>query len=463
LRIAAFVAVGAVGFLIQLGILAALLAAGCPYLPATAAAVEAAVLHNFLWHERWTWADRTGGTPGVVARLLRFNVTTGSTSIAGNVAFMALYVGVFGIDPLVANVLAVASTAVANFMISDRCVFVRTSVAIAAIGFSSPAAAAELKKETIDAWNQYVKVAESRIQSEAQRPAFSRPQWPEGEVIVVPSGLIHRWRGAVFIPGVTLDAFLRALTYPGTPPPQEDVLESRVLARSNESLHVYLKLVRRTIITVTYNTEHEMTFCRRTPILATSRSVATKIAELEDAGTRTEHERTPGDDRGFLWRLNSYWRYVQADGGVWVELDSLTLSRDLPAPIRPIAGPIINRVARESMNRTLKSMARWFETRGGSGLSDRLDGDSRRFEPGADLGGKLVGAGRVAVHAHRVGLERDDRAIHRHDAPLFHHAHRAFDDDSGIVNDGARLAARGELAVRLVPAVGKHFCRDTQA
>src|SRR5437763_14929705 len=129
---------------------------------------------------------------------------------------------------------------------------------------------------------------------------------------------------------------------------------------------VYLYLVQRTIVTMIYNTEHDMTFSRRTPMHATSGSVATKSAELEDAGTRTEHERTLGDDRGFLWRMNSYWRYVQADGGVWVELDSLTLSRALPAPIRPVAGPIISRVARDSMNRTLQSMARSFETRGGS-------------------------------------------------------------------------------------------------
>src|SRR5204863_7409514 len=159
-----------------------------------------------------------------------------------------------------------------------------------------------------------------------------------------------------------------------------------------------------------------------TRVLATSRSVATTIAEREDAGTRTEHERTPGDDRGFLWRLNSYWRYVQADGGVWVDVESLTLSRDLPAPIRPIAGPIINRVARESMNRTLSSMARWFETRAVSGPSDRPDRDAGRFEPGADLGGQLVRTGRVAVHAHRVGFERDEGAVHRHDAALFHHS-----------------------------------------
>jgi putative flippase GtrA len=461
LRIGAFVAVGAVGFLIQLAVLAALLAAGWPYLPSTAVAVEAAVLHNFLWHERWTWADRTAGRPGAAARLVRFNLTTGSTSIAGNVAFMALYVGVFGIDPLVANALAVASTTIANFLIADRCVFVRAALAaLVAIGSASPAAAAELKKDTIDAWNQYVQAAESRIQRQAQQPATWRPVRPEGEVIAVPSGLIHRWRGAVFIPGVTLDAFLNALTHPGTPPPQDDVVESRVLARSDDSLRVYVRLVRKTIITVTYNTEHEMTFRRRTPILATSRSVATKIVELEDAGTRAEHERRPGDDRGFLWRLNSYWRYMQADGGVWVELESLTLSRDLPAPIRPIASPIINSVARESMTRTLQSMARWFEGRGrGSRLSDGFDGDARRFEPRADLRGELVGARRVAMHADRVGLERQDGAVDRHDAALFHHAHRPRHNLSGVMYHRPGLAARRELAVRLVRTVGEDLER----
>jgi putative flippase GtrA len=464
MRIRAFVAVGAIGFLIQLAALAALLAAGCPYLPATAAAVEAAILHNFLWHERWTWADRTAGRPGAAARLMRFNLTAGSTSIAGNITFMAFYVGVVGIDPLAANVLAVASTTLANFLIADRCVFVRAALVLVAIGSPSPAAAAELKNETIDAWNQYVKAAESRIQSEAQQLIARRPGRPEGEVIAVPSGLIHRWRGAVFIPGVTLDAFLRTLMYPGTPPPQDDVLESRVLARSDDSLRVYLKLVRTTIITVTYNTEHEMTFRRPTPVLATSRSIATKIAELEDAGTRAEHERKPGDDRGFLWRLNSYWRYVQADGGVWVELESLTLSRDLPAPIRPIASPIINSVARESMTRTLQSMARWFEGRSrGSRPSDRFDGDAGRFEARANLGGELIGAGRVAMHAHRVDLEPNDRAVNRYDVGFLHHAHRPRHDHAGVVNHRPGLAARRELAVRLVGAIGKDLGGDAQA
>ena len=363
MRIATFMTVGALGFVVQMTALAGLLAAGWPYLAATAVAVEAAVLHNFLWHERWTWGDRTAGATGAAARLARFNLTTGLTSIGGNVAFTALYVGAFGLHPVVANVLAVASTAAANFLIADRCVFVRAAALLVVLSWPSPASAAHLEKETIEQWNQYVKTADARLQCDVPSPSFSGPIRPEGDVIVVESGLIHRWRGAVFIPGVTLDAFLDALLHPGTPPPQEDVIEARVLARSNDALRVYLKLVRKTIVTVTYNTEHEMTFTRRSPVCATSRSVATKIAELENAGTPDEHERRPGDDRGFMWRLNSYWRYVQVNGGVGVELESLTLSRSLPWPVRTIASPIINSVARESMTRTLQAMATWFERR----------------------------------------------------------------------------------------------------
>ena len=84
---------------------------------------EAAVVHNFFWHERWTWADRTEGQPGVVRRFVRFNLSTGAASIFGNVMFMAVYVDGLGVHPLLANALAVASTAAVNFLVADRWVF----------------------------------------------------------------------------------------------------------------------------------------------------------------------------------------------------------------------------------------------------------------------------------------------------------------------------------------------------
>jgi hypothetical protein len=136
---------------------------------------------------------------------------------------------------------------------------------------------------------------------------------------------------------------------PGTPPPQADVVASRVLARTDRSLRVYIRFVREAIVTATYDSEHDMTFTRHSPTLATARSVATRIEEVG------------GGDRGFLWRLHSYWRYEQTPDGVLVELESITLSRSVPAVARPIALPLVNRVARESMTRTLDALRQYFE------------------------------------------------------------------------------------------------------
>jgi hypothetical protein len=87
-----------------------------------------------------------------------------------------------------------------------------------------------------------------------------------------------------------------------------------------------------------------------------SRSMATKIAEIENPHSDNERERPEGHDRGFLWRMNSYWRYKQVEGGVIMECESITLSRSIPAVIKYFVNPLIKKVARESMNRTLNSM-----------------------------------------------------------------------------------------------------------
>jgi putative flippase GtrA len=117
-----FNAVGAVGIGVQLAVLTLLKSAlGLNYLLATALAVEAAVLHNFFWHERFTWADRP--TKDRLKRLLRFNLTTGLFSLAGNLAFTKLLVGL-GIHYLAANAMSIALCSLINFALNDRLVFV---------------------------------------------------------------------------------------------------------------------------------------------------------------------------------------------------------------------------------------------------------------------------------------------------------------------------------------------------
>ena len=102
--------------------------------------------------------------------------------------------------------------------------------------------------------------------------------------------------------------------------------------------------------------QHLVHYSRYTPDRASSRSVATHIAEIEDLGKPGEHELPVGHDRGFMWRLNWYWRYQAAPGGVIVELESVTLSRELPWGLRTLVRPIVNLIARESMERTLAAM-----------------------------------------------------------------------------------------------------------
>ncbi len=117
-----FYLVGGIGIAVQLLVLVALKTGfGINYMAATALAVEAAIIHNYLWHDRFTWRDRVSGRGWV--RFLKFNATTGAVSLLGNLAVMAWLVGVLGMEYLLANCLTVAACSVLNFLVSDRLVF----------------------------------------------------------------------------------------------------------------------------------------------------------------------------------------------------------------------------------------------------------------------------------------------------------------------------------------------------
>ncbi len=124
LRWLKFNAVGAVGIVVQLAALAIFKSGlGWPLEYATSAAVEIAVLHNFFWHERWTWGERRGTWRDTLARLLRFNLTTGLLSIVANVGLTRLLAGRFRVPYLAANLMAIAIASVGNFLVSEYVVF----------------------------------------------------------------------------------------------------------------------------------------------------------------------------------------------------------------------------------------------------------------------------------------------------------------------------------------------------
>jgi len=121
-----FNVVGAIGIVVQLGVLELLRRAGVDYLLATVLAVEAAVVHNFIWHERYTWRDRAGALRSeLLARLVRFHLTNGAVSLVGNAVAMRWLVGELHFPVIPANLIAITACCLLNFFLSDRVVFTR--------------------------------------------------------------------------------------------------------------------------------------------------------------------------------------------------------------------------------------------------------------------------------------------------------------------------------------------------
>lgn len=272
-----------------------------------------------------------------------------------------------------------------------RAVRLRSLLLLAALAGLPPvtrAAAPEAEgpaPAALTAWHAYVAASERRIGAELAReggpwlvfetlgpgvvPA-ARAALPRGEVFVhhmdPPPGapqdasgaLFHHWLGAVLVPGATVDevlAFVQA--YDRHARYYTDVMASRTLAHDGNRFHVFLKLQRsRFGVSAHYDTEHDVVYRRHDAVRASSRSSATRIAELDRAGTPLEREKPPGADRGYLWRLNSYWRFLQTRDGVIVECESVSLSRDIPFGLGFIVGPFVRSVPRDSLDRTLRDM-----------------------------------------------------------------------------------------------------------
>lgn len=380
-RWVAFNAVGALGVVIQLAVVGLLIyGAGLHYLVATTVAVEATILHNFAWHQRWTWKDRQSMSRfALLVRLARFNLLNGGISLVGNAAVMALLTGAAGVAPLPANVVAILLCSIANFVASEKLVFRAAGAgavgALVIVGIPSPAWAGP-GPGAVRGWTSYEGSVDGRFAAASENGTFFvldgtpdgagwRDAARRGVVrmaeLSTPSisgGKMHHWIGAVFVPGLTVDDVLERLQrYAGKEEAfYDDVLASRLLWRDGDRLGVFMQLRRESVITVTYNTEHDVRYRRLGRVRAAIRSASTKIAELANAGTPREREKGTDDDHGFLWRLNAYWRYEQVDGGVLIECESVSLSRSIPIVLRPFVTSTVDRIARESLEKTLRSV-----------------------------------------------------------------------------------------------------------
>ncbi len=244
-------------------------------------------------------------------------------------------------------------------------------------------ASAELSATTVRAWESYVAFTEARIDSElADAKGFRMMDFmdpseraecqelvssggvcvlkretldDEGKTVPVPDGMIHHWYGAILVPDVGVARVLEFVqSYDDSASFYPEVESSRLLARRGDVFDIFLRLKRKKILTIHYNTNHEVTYRTHSEGRASSRSLATRIREISNVGEPNESEKPLGDDRGFLWGLNSYWRFEQTPEGTLVECETISLSRDVPAAARWLVRSYIDSVPRESLQSTLE-------------------------------------------------------------------------------------------------------------
>jgi hypothetical protein len=250
---------------------------------------------------------------------------------------------------------------------------------VSAFCFLQTSEAEQLKPETVAAFDFYVQQREKQMSEELQAGPFLRvdglpatekkqdyARMRGGEVITermpvpepaitVSHGLIHHWVGAVFIPGVSLErtiAFLQDYNnqYKFYAP---EVQRSKVLQRNGNDFKVFLRLKKTNIITVILDTEYDVKYVPISVDRDASYSYSTRIREVENAGKPDESKKPVGDDSGFLWRLNSYWRFLERDGGVYIQLEAISLTRDIPKGIGWLVEPFATSIPRESLTFTL--------------------------------------------------------------------------------------------------------------
>jgi hypothetical protein len=258
-------------------------------------------------------------------------------------------------------------------------------VASASSAQSAPSAnpvPAKLRSETVEAFDRYVLLAEERNKVELKRgsvllwidslPAAQRTEayaalkrgevevdqlttLDNGEPIVCPGGMIHHWVGVVFIPGAKLDDVLGILedydhqsTYYSP-----DVERSKIESRDGDHFRVFLRFRRHKVITVVLNTEHDVHYFHDGLGRAHSRSSAVRVAEVENPGKSDEREKQPGDDGGFLWRMETWWRMEERDGGVYVQSEAASLTRDIPTGLGWLVGPFVTSIPKETLVFTL--------------------------------------------------------------------------------------------------------------
>ena len=255
---------------------------------------------------------------------------------------------------------------------------------------ASPALASELTPETTAAFDRYIRLTEERmkddlrdnhflyidrlpeerrakIAAEMQRGEFFIERLhtlENGQPIHIPGGAIHHWIGIAFIPRATFSQTLKVLQdyakYQEIYKP--DIRKSKLLESDGKKSKIYFQLYKKSVVSVVLNAN----FDADTRLISKTRgetwSDSTRVAEVRNPGEPDEHELPVGQDHGYLWRLNSYWRIEEKDGGVYLQVESAALTRTVPA----IFGWIVHNLSRSVVTNLLNSTVKAVNDRGDS-------------------------------------------------------------------------------------------------
>jgi hypothetical protein len=237
-------------------------------------------------------------------------------------------------------------------------------------------AMAEPTPAAVSAFDDYIHSVESRLAKQHQsRNGFLAPpltqqdeqRLRQGELIIEPNtpltglplsgALLHDWRGTAFAAGAKAADFERLMrdinAYPQYFSPQ--VLQAKVIDQQGDHLQAFMRIQQKHILTVVLDTSYDITFVRLDAQHGYSISRSIRISEIESPGSANEHALSPSEEHGFLWRLNSYWTYEERDGGLYLQIESVSLTRSVPNGLNWIIQPFIEKIPRESLEFTLRS------------------------------------------------------------------------------------------------------------
>jgi hypothetical protein len=222
--------------------------------------------------------------------------------------------------------------------------------------------AAKLTPQTAAAFDRYILLTEARMKTDWKakvRGGNIRIEagltLDNGKKIDVPDGMIQHWVGSMFIPGASIAQVKAVLqdyeNYKNFYRPE--VIESKQISHQGDEYDVFLRLYKKHVLTVVLNSNYHVRYDTPDPHHMYVISHSTRIAQVKDAGHPDAGEEQVGDDNGFLWQLNAYWRFEQADGGVYAECEAVSLSRDLPPLIGWMIRGFVEKFPKESMQNTL--------------------------------------------------------------------------------------------------------------